>query len=189
MTPESERLPAIGHQEMSEAQRAAAAALIRGRRGALFGPFVPLLRSPQLLDRAQRLGEYLRYDSALPGRLRELAILVTARHFAQTYEWHVHVPAAAAAGLAATTIEDLGHGRDPGGLRVDEAEVYEFCRELHTQHRVSDACYAAVLARLGEQGLIDLVGVCGYYSLLALVLNVARTALPDGAQPPPWLKG
>jgi 4-carboxymuconolactone decarboxylase len=186
MSSEPERLPPIDVQDMSDPQRAAAAALIRGRRGALFGPFVALLRSPELLDRAQRLGEYLRYDSALPARLRELAILETARHFAQSYEWHVHAPAAAAAGLGGEIIEDLAHGRRPRALKDDEAEVYEFCHELHTTHRVSDGTYAAVRARLGEQGLVDLVAVCGYYGLLALVMNVARTALPEGAQPPAW---
>jgi 4-carboxymuconolactone decarboxylase len=189
MTFESERLPPLDDRDMSDAQRAAAAALIRGRRGALFGPFVALLRSPELLERTQRLGEYLRYDSALPARLRELAILTTARHFAQAYEWHVHAPAAAAAGLAAEVIEDLADGRTPRKLEDDEAEVYQFCHEVLTTHRVSDGCYAAVHARLGEQGLVDLVGVCGYYGLLALVMNVARTALPEGAQPPPWIEG
>ncbi len=169
---------------MTAAQRRAAEALVRGPRGALFGPFVPMLRSPELLDRVQRLGEYLRYDSAMPQRLRELAILVTARHFRQAYEWHVHAPAAAEAGLAAPTISSIAAGRRPDRLQADEEIVYDFCMELHREHRVSDATYAGALALLEETGLIDLCGVCGYYGLLALIMNVARTPLPQGAAPP-----
>lgn len=169
---------------MTPAQQRAAEALVRGPRGAVFGPFVALLRSPELLDRAQQLGEYLRYDSALPPRLRELAILVTARHYRQAYEWHVHAPAAAQAGLAATVIADLAASRRPGALKGDEAVVYEFCTRLLTEHAVGDAAYAAALALLGEQGVVDLCGVCGYYGMLALTMNVARTALPEGAAEP-----
>lgn len=184
MPTDSDRLPPIPADEMSPAQRRAAEALVRGRRGALFGPFVPMLRSPELMDRAQRLGEYLRYDSAIPARLRELAILVTARHFRQAYEWHVHAPAAAEAGLAAATITAIAAGRRPQGLPADEAAVYDFCTELHGERRVSDATYAAALAVLGDGGLVDLCGVCGYYGLLALIMNVARTPLPPGASTP-----
>lgn len=169
---------------MTSAQRRAVDALVRGPRGALFGPFIPMLRSPELMDRAQRLGEYLRYDSAVPQRLRELAILVTARHFRQAYEWHVHAPAAAQAGLAAPTIASIAAGRRPGTLQADEAAVYDFCIELNREHRVSDATYAGALALLKENGVIDLCGVCAYYGLLALIMNVARTPLPQGAGVP-----
>ncbi len=180
-----DRLPPIPPDELTSDQRRAAAALEQSRRGALFGPFIPLLRSPELLDRAQRLGEYLRYDSAIPRRLRELAILVTARHFRQAYEWHVHAPAAVESGLAERTVAAIAEGRRPQSLQVDEAAVYDFCAELHGGHAVSDATYARAHALLGEQGVIDLCGVCGYYGLLALVMNVARTPLPPGA-PAPW---
>jgi len=184
MTLNSDRLPPIPAEAMTPAQREAAEALVKGRRGALFGPFVPLLRSPELLNRAQRLGEYLRYDSALPARLRELAILVTARHFRQAYEWHVHAPAALDAGLAAESIAGIAAGRRPQGLQPDEATVFAFCTELHATHEVRDETYAAAAALLGEQGVVDLCGVCGYYGLLALVMNAARTPLPDGATVP-----
>ncbi len=182
--PAPERLPPIPDADQTEAQRRAAAALVAGRRGALFGPFIPLLRSPELLDRAQRLGEYLRYDCSLPPRLRELAILITARHFRQGYEWHVHAPAAASAGLPAAHIAAIGTGGRPKALAADEAAVYEFCTELHGTHAVSDAAYAAVLAIVGEAGVVELAALCGYYGLLALVMNVARTALPGGASVP-----
>ena len=184
MTDERDRLPPIPREAMTPEQQRAADALVRSRRGALFGPFVPLLRSPELLDRAQRLGEYLRYDSALPSRLRELAILVTARHFRQAFEWHVHAPAGIDAGLAAGTIAEIAAGRRPQPVKADEAVVYEFCAELHTRHEVRDETYAAALALLGERGVVDLCGVCGYYGLLALVMNAARTALPEGAAAP-----
>lgn len=184
MTDNRDRLPPLERDAMTPEQQHAADALVRGRRGALFGPFVPLLRSPELLDRAQRLGEYLRYDSAVPARLRELAILVTARHFRQAYEWHVHAPAAIEAGLAPETLADIAAGRRPRSLRADEAVVHDFCAELHVRHEVGDETYAAALALLGERGLIDLCGVCGYYGLLALVMNAACTALPEGAAAP-----
>jgi len=184
MSRSADRLPPIPPETMAPAQRDAAHALVRGRRGALFGPFVPLLRSPELLDRTQRLGEYLRYDSAVPARLRELAILVTARHFRQAYEWHVHAPAAESAGLAPAIIAELAAGRRPQSLGDDEAVVHDFCSELHTRHEVDDARYAAALALLGERGIVDLCGICGYYGLLALVMNAARTPLPEGAAAP-----
>jgi len=182
--PESERLPAIPDSEQTEAQRRAAAALIAGRRGALFGPFIPLMRSPELLERAQRLGEFLRYDCSLPERLRELAILSTARHFRQGYEWHVHAPAAAAAGLSAAHIAAIGAGEQPQDLAADESAVYEFCTQLHRTHAVSDAAYHAALTLVGPSGVVELAALCGYYGLLALVMNVARTALPPGARVP-----
>ena len=169
---------------MTAAQASAAETLVRGRRGALFGPFVPMLRSPEFLDRAQKLGEYLRYESALPARLRELAILIIARHFRQAYEWHVHAPAAVQAGLAAATLADLAAARRPGALRSDETVVYDFCTELLREHAVGDATYERTRALLEERGLIDLCGVCGYYGMLALVMNVARTALPEGVSTP-----
>ena len=184
MSENRDRLPPLEREAMTAEQRRAADALVRGRRGALYGPFVPLLRSPELLDRAQRLGEYLRYDSALPPRLRELAILVTARHFRQAYEWHVHAPAAIEAGFSPETIAELAAGRRPPSLRPDEAVVHDFCAELHGRHEVRDERYAAALALLGERGVVDLTGLCGYYGLLALVMNAARTPLPAGAAAP-----
>jgi 4-carboxymuconolactone decarboxylase len=183
MSQEAERLPPIAPEQLTQEQRAALDAFVSGRRGALFGPFIALLRSPELLNRSQHLGEYLRYDSAVPVRLRELAILITARHFDQAYEWHVHAPAALAAGLTPAVLGELAAAERPAALGPDERAVYEFCRELNATHRVCDETYAAALAHLGECGLLDLIGICGYYGLLALVMNVARTALPEGATP------
>ena len=179
----TDRLPPIAENLLTPRQRAAATALIATRRGALRGPFVPLLYSPELLDRAQRLGEYLRYESALPERLRELVILITARHWSQAYEWHVHARLAPQAGLDHQLIDELAAGRRPPQMRGDEAAVYDFCIELHRDHTVSDTTYAAALALLTEQGIVDLCGLCGYYSMLAMVMNAARTPLPAGVSP------
>jgi 4-carboxymuconolactone decarboxylase len=179
----ADRMPPLAPEILTPAQQRAAAAIVSGRRGALFGPFIPLLRSPELLDRTQRLGEYLRYDCTIPQRLRELAILVTARHYDQTYEWYVHAPAAAGAGLAASVITAIAARSTPAQGQPDEQTVHAFCSELLAGHSVSDATYARALALLGEAGVVDLCGLCGYYGLLALVLNVARTPLPEGVVP------
>jgi len=181
---QDDRLPPIPAEDMTSAQRRAAESVVRGRRGALYGPFVPLLRSPELLERTSRLGEFVRYESAIEPKLRELAILITARHFRQGYEWHVHAREAARCGLAPAVIAAVGAGERPPDMRPDEAVVHDFCTQAHREHGVSDESYTAALALLGEQGVVDLAGVCGYYALLALVMNVARTTLPPGASPP-----
>jgi 4-carboxymuconolactone decarboxylase len=178
----TERLPRIAADAMTDAQRAAVAALLNGRRGMADGPFAPMLYSPELLNRGQRLGEYLRYDSALPPALRELAILIAARHWTQSTEWHIHAPLAEREGLARALIDDLANDRRPAAMSDAQTAIYEFCTELHRTHEVSDPTYAATLALLGERGVVDLCGVCGYYSMLAMIMNVARTALPPGAR-------
>ncbi len=174
----TERLGAIPQDQLSPAQRAAAQAVIDGPRGALYGPFIPLLRSPELMEYAQRMGEYLRYRSAIGVRLSELAILVTARQWDQPVEWAIHAPLAAKVGIPQEVIEAVAQGRRPQDMLVDEAVVYDFCTELHQERQVSDRTYREALALFGEQGVIDLVGLNGYYSLLAMVMNVARTAVP-----------
>jgi len=181
---EAERLPEIPDSQQNAAQRQVTAALLRGPRGRLSGPFIALLRSPELCQRAQLLGEYLRFDSVVPQRLRELAILLTARRWRQNYEWQAHAPIAQRVGLARSVIEDLAAGRPSPQQPPDESIVAAFCNELHQAHGVSDRVYAQARELLGEQGVVELCGICGYYSLLAMVLNVARTALPAGAEAP-----
>ncbi len=175
----SERLGPIAPEDWTPAQRAAAQAIIDGPRGALYGPFVPLLRSPELMEYAQRMGEYLRYRSAIGVRLSELAILVTARQWNQEVEWAIHAPIAAQVGIPASVIEAIAQGCRPEDMLVDEAVVHDFCVELHVGKAVSDRMYAEALALFGEQGVVDLVGLNGYYAFLAMVMNVARTAVPD----------
>jgi 4-carboxymuconolactone decarboxylase len=176
----SDRLPRLDPADYSPAQQAAAVALIATPRGEVRGPFVPLIRSPELLDRTQALGEYLRYRSQVPVRLREIAILTTAVHWRQPYEWAAHVGPARAAGVGRETLEALAEGALLAGAEADEQLVHAFVTELHTTQEVSDSTWAAVGDLLGEGGVIDLIGVCGYYAMLAMVLNGARTAGPSG---------
>lgn len=179
-----DRLPPLPAAELSAAQQAAAEAFAATRDGRPpFGPYVPLLRSPETMLRVAALGKHLRYDSAMPRRLNEFAILLTAREWSQQYEWHHHRRHALEAGLEPKLIAAVAEGRRPDGMSADEALVYDFCLELHRRRAVSDATYAKALARFGAQALVDLVGVNGFYSMLAMVLNVARTALPEGAAP------
>ena len=168
---------------MTPAQQAAAQAVIDGPRGALYGPFVPLLRSPELMDHVQRLGEYLRYRSALGTRLSELAILITARHWDQQVEWAIHAPVAAQAGISEEMIEDVAHARRPSSMSDEEAAVYDFSRELNRNKGVSDPAYAKALALFGERGVVDLLAINGYYTLLAMVMNAAQTAAPGSPLP------
>ncbi len=180
----TDRLGPIALEDMTPAQRAAAQAIIDGPRGAVYGPFVPLLRSPELMEYAQRMGEYLRYRSAIGVRLSELAILVTARQWNQQVEWAIHAPIAAQVGIPPAVIEAIAERRRPEGMLVDEAVVHDFCIELHEGKSVSDRVYADALALFGEQGVVDLMGLNGYYTFLAMVMNTARTAVPGSGVGP-----
>jgi len=178
-----ERLPMIPADQMTDEQKAAATAFAEGRGYAVRGPFAAMLRSPDVMLRAKAMGDYLRFKSTLPPRLNELAIIVTARQWGQSYEWHAHRPLAEQGGLRPAVADAVADGRRPEALAIDEAAVYDFAIELHQNKSVSDATYARALALFGEKGVIDLTAVCGYYTLIAMVLNVARTALPQGAKP------
>jgi len=175
-----DRMPPIAESDLTPEQRAAGEELANGPRGAVFGPFVPLLRSPELMRRVQKTGEYLRYSSALPPRLSEFVILIVSRWWGQGFEWHVHSKIATEVGIAFDTINAISEGRRPSAMTAEEEIVYDFCTELHVNHAVSDASYARMLALFGERGVIDVTGLCGYYGLLAMVMNVARTPVPEG---------
>jgi len=172
-----DRLPPIAPEHWSEAQRVEAQAMIAGPRGAVLAPFIPLMRSPELMGHVQRIGEYLRFRSSIGVRLTELAILVTASEWQQAVEWAIHAPIAERAGIAPATIAALARRERPALLADDEAAVYEVCTELHRQRHVSDATWARAIAQFGEQGVVDLIGINGYYALLAMVMNAARTPL------------
>jgi len=176
---QTERMPPIAAAAMSPAQRQAAEALAAGPRGGVKGPFIPLLRSPELMDRLQRVGEYLRFNSALAPRISELAILITARHWTQQFEWGVHAALAVAAGVAPETVASLAQGRHPPMLPADEAAAYAFGEELLRTHGVSDATYRQAVEAFGEQGVIDLIGILGYFTTVSMVMNVARTRPPE----------
>jgi 4-carboxymuconolactone decarboxylase len=180
----TDRLKPIPPEEWTDAQRAAAQDIINGPRGALYGPFVPLLRSPELMGYAQRLGEYLRYRSAIGVRLSELAILVTAREWDQQVEWAIHAPIAQQVGVPPDVIASIARRERPQAMLVDEGVVYDFCVELHRNKRVSDRTYNDALALFGEQGVVDLMGVNGYYTFLAMVMNTAQTTAPDSSAEP-----
>ena len=185
---DADRMPPLSRERMNEAQRAAADDLIAGPRKAVKGPFIPLLRSPDLMARLQKVGEYLRFDSVLPARLSEFATLVVARHWTQQFEWFVHVPLAFKAGISQATVDALREGRRPPALADDERCVYELVDELLRHRGVCDATYAAAVERFGEQGVIDLVALAGYFALVSMVLNVAHTPperVPGVAELPP----
>ena len=181
---DGDRLPPLPPAAWTQEQRLHPQPIIDGPRGALLGPFVPLLRSPELMGHVQRLGEYLRYRSAVGTRLTELAILVTARHWSQAVEWAIHAPIAEREGIAPATIEAIAGGQRPAAMSEDEAVVYDLCSELQRTQAVSDEHWNAAVARFGEQGTIDLIGITGYYSLLSMVMNAAHTPAPSSSAPP-----
>jgi 4-carboxymuconolactone decarboxylase len=178
-----DRMPPIPADKMTEAQKKAAAELAAGPRGAFRGPFVPLVRSPELMSRVQKVGEYLRYSSSLPQKLVEMTVLMTARRWTQQFEWNAHYPLALKAGLKKDVADAIAEGRHPAGMAEDEEIAYNFTTELNQNGSVSDPTYARAVSAFKEQGVIDLIAVNGYYSLLGMVMGVARTPLAPGDTP------
>jgi 4-carboxymuconolactone decarboxylase len=179
-----DRMPPIPPAKMTDAQRKAVEEFAAARGGSgVGGPFVPLLRSPEVMSRARAMGDYLRFKSVLPPRLSEFVILITARQWTQQYEWDAHHRLAIQAGLREEVARAIAEGRRPSAMTEDEESLYEFLNELYRTQGVSDPTYARVVARFGEQGVIDTLGLAGYYSFLAMVLNTARTPLPAGRTP------
>jgi 4-carboxymuconolactone decarboxylase len=191
---EERRFRLIPLDEMTPEQRTAAEAIMSGPRASVPGsaatqktpgsPFNPWLRSPELADRLQRLGEYLRFRSSIPPRLNEFAILITARQWDSQYEWHANQRLALQGGLDPAVAADLAEGKRPAGMKEDETIVYDFCAELHKNRKVSDATYKAALDKFGERGVMDLIAVSGYYVLVSMTLNVDRTPVPGDGKPP-----
>lgn len=178
------RFRPLGESEMTDAQRKVYKEIASGPRGGVRGPFDALLRSPELADRAQKFGEYVRFNTSLPERLKEFAILITARHWTAQYEWHAHHIHAVKAGLNPQLAADLARGKRPAGMKDDEAAVHDFCKELHENKTVSDSSYKAVADKFGERGVVDLIGISGYYTMVSMVLNVGRHPLPGGVSAP-----
>jgi len=181
-----DRLPPIAADQLTPAQREAIDAFKAARGAEVSGPFHPLLRSPELMTRTRAMGDYLRYKSALPPRLSEFVILMTAREWTQQYEWNAHYPIAIKAGVKPEVLAAIADGRRPPQMSEEESTLYDFCHELHREKLVSDATYARALKVFGEQGVMDTIGITGYYSLLGMVLNTART--PAGATNGPILR-
>ncbi len=178
-----DRMPPIPAAKMTEAQKKAVEEFRTARNAELTGPFHPLLRSPEVMTRARAMGDHLRYKSTLPPRLSEFVILITSRNWSQGYEWAVHYPVAMTAGVSPEVAKAIAEGRRPERMIEDEEILYAFCMELHQHQSVSDATYARVVARFGEQGVVDTVGIVGYYTMLAMTLNVARTPVPANGAP------
>lgn len=177
----NDRLPPLPREQLDDAQRAAADELIAGPRKAVKGPFIPLLRSPELLQRVGKLGEYLRFGSMLPTRVNEFATLIVSRAWTQQFEWAVHAAAAAKAGTSAAAIAALREGRRPADMDEDEALTHDFCTELLANHGVSDATYERARTRFGERGVVELSSLVGYFVMVSMVLNVAHTPAEPGS--------
>lgn len=189
------RFKLIAPDDLTPEQRAMTDAIRSGPRaavktssaaqpGPLGGPFNVWLRSPGIGSIIQQLGAEIRFRTSLPRRLNEMAILLSARQWGSAYEWNAHHRLALEAGLDPAVADAIAQGRRPDSMGVEEQAVYDFARELHETHAVSDATYAAVVEKFGERGVVDLIAVSGFYVLTAMGLNVDRTPLPPGAKPP-----
>jgi len=178
-----DRLPPVPADKLTAAQKKAFGEFKEERKQDVFGPFVPLSRSPQLMINAAKMGTYLRFGNSLPRDVSEFAILLVSRRFTQQYEWYVHAADGKTAGLSDAIIQAVADGRRPDGMSEGMEIVYEFSNELNDFHSVSDRTYQRMVAKFGEQGMMDLVGLNGYYSFISMVLNVGRTPLPAGNAP------
>jgi 4-carboxymuconolactone decarboxylase len=177
------RLPDLDPAQLTPAQKRVHDMIVAGPRGSVPGPLAVWLRRPDLAERAQALGQYCRYDSALPPRLSELAILLTARHWAADYEWWAHEKHARAAGLTDAVIEAVRSERKPDFAQNDEAVVYDIVTTLYRERKLPDALYQRGLEVLGEGRLVDLVGVLGYYALISMTIQAFDVRPPDGTAP------
>ena len=182
----SPRLPAFALDNLSAEQHALVEAIKSGPRGRFQneGPFAVYLHAPGYGKLAQALGGYLRYHTSLPPRLKEFAILCTAQHWKAQYEWHAHAPMAAADGVKETTIRNLKAGRPAKSAAKDEMAIYEFVKEVYAKRRVSNAAYVRLRKIIGDTGMVELVGILGYYALISMTLNVFRMPLPEGTPLP-----
>ncbi len=178
------RLTVLAESDMNEAQRRAADAIRSGPRSGLRGPFNAWLRSPELCDQAQKLGAFVRFGTSLPQRLKELAILVTARFWNAQFEWYAHARIAREEGLGEAVIAAIHARARPEFTEADEELVYDFSRALHETHQIDDALYAKAVERFGEAGVVELVGVLGYYTLVSMTLNAFQVPVPEGEVPP-----
>lgn len=183
----ADRLPTVTPDAYTPEQKAAADSFLASRKTPVFGPFEPLMHSPELMTLSRQMGDYLRYKSSIGNTLSEFVIILTAREWTQDYEWQLHAGIAAKQGILPETIAAIADGRRPDKLTDDEAILYAFITELHHTKRVSDTTYDRAVARFGTRGVADIIGITGYYTYLAMVLNVARTPIPADAKGLPRL--
>jgi 4-carboxymuconolactone decarboxylase len=178
-----DRFKPLTYDQMTPAQKKMIEHLFEGPRAGANGPFNVLLRSPEMGDIAQQFGASVRFNQSMPRKLNELAIIITARYWSSQYEWYAHHRAALAAGLSPAIADAIAAGKRPTGMQPDETAVYTFCSELLNTKQVSDATFLAAKDAVGEKGVVDLIGVMGWYHVVSMLLNVDRYPLPDGAQP------
>lgn len=174
-----DRFKPLTYAEMTPEQRKMTDNILGGERGSMHGPYNVMLRSPEMGDLAQKFGAHIRFYSSLSKKLNELAILMTARAWKSPFVWYIHRKFGVAAGLNASTIDALARGERPH-MDPDETIVYEFCEELLNTRRISDATFQKTKEKFGERGIVDLIGVIGYYQLVSMLLNVDRYPLPEG---------
>jgi 4-carboxymuconolactone decarboxylase len=179
------RLPDVPPAQYDADQKKAAEDFQTARKVPLSGPFQTMMYSPEVMSRARAMGDYLRYHSAIGNTLSELVILITARAWSQGYEWSAHQPLALKAGISKEIVDAIAEGRRPAAMSDDEAIAYDFTMELQNNKGVSDTTYAKAEKRWGKKGAVDMAGISGYYTFLALQLNMARQPVPDGAPPLP----
>lgn len=182
-----ERMPYIPKDQWTDAQKQAVAGLMSSKRAPsdVTGPFIVEMRSPEFMDRAQRVGEFLRFGTSLPPRLSEMVILLTARGWTQQYEYDAHKPLALKGGLKPEIVDAITEGRRPAVMAEDEAAAYDLCDELDRNKSVSDATYARAVNKFGERGVVEIIGLKGYYTMLAMLMNTNRTQVPNGKPPLP----
>jgi len=178
-----DRFKPLTYDLMTPEQKTLTDHLLSGERRTMDGPFNAMLRSPEMGDLAQKLGAYLRFHSSVPRKLNELAIIITARHWNSQFEWYAHHRYALEAGVSPAIADAVAAGKRPASMQPDEEAVYSFCTELLTTKQVSDKTFDAAVKTLGERGVMDLIGVMGYYHFVSMVLNVDRYPLPEGAKP------
>jgi len=174
----ADRLPPLADADLTADQREAVQEISAGPRGGLIGPFVPLLRSPELMTRLQKVGEHLRFGTVLSLDILELTILTVAQEWGQEFEWGYHRPLAERAGVPDAVIEALAEGREPTSFTGDQAVAYAVAQQLQRAHRVDEDTFARAVAVFGEDGFVELVATVGYYTTLAMVMNAAQTPPP-----------
>jgi 4-carboxymuconolactone decarboxylase len=182
------RLPELPLKSLTPEQRKIHDAIVAGPRGKVQGPLNIWLRSPKLAERGQELGAFCRYNTSLPKRLSELAILITGAHWKAGFEWFVHAPIGIQEGLDPAAVEALRSGGKPKFSRADESALYDFTRELLEVHRVSDATYERAVKELGSLAVVELVGILGYYALISMTIVAFKVPLPEG-EPEPFPEG
>ena len=179
-----DRMPPVPADKLTPAQKKTVDEYKKARGGEPGGPWAILTRSPELMSRTLMLSDYLRFNSTLPPRLSEFVILMTAREWGQNYEWNAHHSLALKGGLSPDVAKAIAEGRRPAQMAEDEASLYDLIQELLNNRTVSDSTYARAVSKFGEQAVVDAVSISGYYTMIAMLLNTARTPLAPGVSAP-----